>query len=79
MDVNGGKISLELIDLLRTIETDGKKYVSDTILWSSSTIKRVTKLVEQYANKIGVPYTIQRCPENIGSGEVISFEPIPVI
>ena len=62
MDVNSGKISLESIDLLGTIETDGKKYVSDTILWSSSTIKRVAKLVEQYASRIGVPYTITRCP-----------------
>jgi hypothetical protein len=79
MDVNGGKISLESIDLLRTIETDGKKYVSDTILWSSSTIKRVAKLVEEYANRIGLPFSIDRCPENIGSGEVISFEPVPIM
>jgi hypothetical protein len=79
MDVNGGKISLESIDLLRTIKTDGKKYVSDTILWSSSTIKRVAKLVEEYANRIGLPYSIDRCPELIGSGEVISFELVPVM
>jgi hypothetical protein len=39
MDVNRDKISLESINWLLTIDTDGKKYVSDTILWSSSTIK----------------------------------------
>jgi hypothetical protein len=39
MDIHGSKILLKLIDLLHTIKTDGKKYVSNTILWSSSTIK----------------------------------------
>jgi hypothetical protein len=79
MDVNGGKISLESINLLRTIETDGKKYVSNTILWSSLTLKQVAKLVKEYANRIGLPYSIDRCPENIGSGEVILSPPIPVL
>jgi hypothetical protein len=79
MDLNGCKISLESINLLRTIETDGKKYVSDTILWSSWTIKQVAKLVKEYANWIGLPYSINRCPERIGSGEVILFEPVPVM
>jgi hypothetical protein len=39
----------------------------------------VAKLVKEFANRIGLPYTIEKCWENIGSGEVISFPLIPVI
>jgi hypothetical protein len=79
MDINCGKILLEPIDLLHRIKTDGKKYISNTILLSSLTIEQVAKLVKEFVNQIGVLYTIKRCPENIGSGEVISFPRIPVI
>jgi hypothetical protein len=39
----------------------------------------VAKLVKEYANRIGLPYSIDQCPESIGSGEVILFEPVPVM
>jgi hypothetical protein len=39
----------------------------------------VAKLVKEYANWIGLLFSIDRCPENIGSREVISFEPVPVM
>jgi hypothetical protein len=35
--------------------------------------------VKEYANRIGLPYSIDQCPETIGSGEVISFDPIHVM
>jgi hypothetical protein len=72
-DRHGGRISLDTIDLLRTLETKEKKYVSDTILCSSSSIKRVSAIVESFAKSI-VPYSITDVPREHGKGEVISFE-----
>ncbi len=38
-DKQGGKLSFDSIDILRTIETNDKKYVRDTIRCGSATIK----------------------------------------
>jgi hypothetical protein len=38
MDKKGGKISLKALDLLHTLETDKKKYVSDAIICSSAAV-----------------------------------------
>jgi hypothetical protein len=57
MDKKGRKISLEAIDLLRTLETDKKKCVSDTILCSSASVQCVPRIVEAFGNFF-VPYEI---------------------
>jgi hypothetical protein len=56
-DKQVGKLSLDSIDMLCTLETNDKKYVRDTILYGSATIKRVAKIVESFANTF-IPYHI---------------------
>jgi hypothetical protein len=73
MDKKGGKISLEALDLLRTLETDKKKYVSGTILCSSASVQRVARIVETFGNSF-VPYDIDHVPERFGSREIIQFK-----
>jgi hypothetical protein len=72
-DKSGGKLSIDSIDILRTLETDDKKYVRDTILCGSATIKRVGNIVERFAHTF-VPYHISSLAPEHGKGEVISFE-----
>ena len=72
-DKCGGKLSIDSIDILRTLETNDKKYVRDTILCGSATIKRVAAIVERFANSF-VPYQISALEPKFGKGEVISFD-----
>jgi hypothetical protein len=70
-DKHGGKLSLETIDILRSLETNDKKYVKDTILCGSSTIKRVALIVKRFADSF-IPYHISSLAPEHGKGEVIS-------
>jgi hypothetical protein len=72
MDKKGGKISLESLDLLRTLETFEKKYVWDTILCSSASVQRVARIVEDFG-KTFIPFEVGNVPERFGSGEIIRF------
>jgi hypothetical protein len=79
MDKHGSKLSMESIDLLRTLETDGqKKYLPNTILCSSGSIKRVRKIIEGFA-KTSIPYHLDALPPEHGQGEVISFDTKTVV
>jgi hypothetical protein len=74
MDKHGAKLSMESIDLLRMLETDGKrKFLPNTILCSSGLIKRVRKIVEAHANTT-IPYRLESLPAVHGPGEVVSFD-----
>jgi hypothetical protein len=50
-----------------------KKYVKDTILCGSSTIKRVALIVKRFADSF-IPYHISSLAPEHGKGEVISFD-----
>jgi hypothetical protein len=79
MDKHGSKLSMESLDLFRTLETDGqKKYHRHTILCSSGSIKRVRTIIENFANT-SLPYEIDALPEDHGRGEVISFHTKTVV
>jgi hypothetical protein len=70
---HSGKISLETIDILCMLETNNKKYVKDTILCGSSTVKRVALIVKRFADTF-IPYHISALEPEQGKGKVISFE-----
>jgi hypothetical protein len=72
-DKQGGKLSLDSIDILRTLETNDKKYVRDTMLCGSATIKRIAKIVESFANTF-IPYHINSLEPEHGKGEAIEFD-----
>ncbi len=55
MDMAGGQLSIEGIEVLRTCETNGAKYCRHTILPCSADIRRVGAEVEAFAQKI-IPY-----------------------
>ena len=76
MDLNGGKLNYETIELIRLLETGGKKYVQNTVMPSVGQLKKAAALVEQYG-KFVVPYT---CGVTLDTGaEKISFDPEQVI
>jgi hypothetical protein len=72
-DKSGGKLSVDSIDILRTLETKDKKHVRDTMLCGSATIKRVASIVERFADTF-VPYHISSLAPEHGKGEVIAFD-----
>jgi hypothetical protein len=79
MDKHGSKLSMESLDVLRTLETDGqKKFLPNTVLCSSGSIKRVRQIVEAHA-KTTIPYHLEALPEEHGRGEVISFDTKTVV
>jgi len=55
MDMAGGQLSIEGIEVLRTCETNGAKYYRHSILPCSADIRRVGADVEAFAEKI-IPY-----------------------
>lgn len=70
MDNNGGHLSMTAIEILRILETNGEKNCIDTILPSSTTIKKVCKEVDKYCEKI-LPFEIGTLEE---SGEYARFK-----
>jgi hypothetical protein len=76
MDLNGGKLNYEAIELIRSLETGGKKYVRNTVMPSVGKLKKAAALVERYG-KLVVPYL---CGVTNDTGaEKVSFDPKQVI
>jgi hypothetical protein len=74
MDKHGSKLSMETLDLLSTLETDGQKwFLPNTILCSSGSIKCVRKMIEGFA-KTTISYHLESLPAEHGQGEVIWFD-----
>jgi hypothetical protein len=49
MNKHGSKLLMEVLDLFCTLETDGqKKYLPNTIICSSGSIKHVRKIIEDF-------------------------------
>jgi hypothetical protein len=69
MDLAGGTLSYEGIDVLRGVETCGVKGCQGTIIPSKSEIKRMVGIVEWYANKC-CPFTLKPTAK----GESIEFD-----
>jgi hypothetical protein len=79
MDKQGAKLSMESLDLLRTLETSReKKIIPNTILCSSGMVKRVRKIVEAHA-KTTIPYRLESLPAKHRRGEVASFDTPTVV
>jgi hypothetical protein len=70
LDLVGGKINLQAIDLLRTITTKGKKFSQDSMFPSSSQIQRAQHIVEKY----GLTQINMKKGVCEGGGEFIEFK-----
>jgi hypothetical protein len=70
LDMAGGQLSYEGIDLLRSLETNGQKYVRDTMIPHPSSIKRVCLNVDRYANHI-VPFKMDKMDDGSEYAEFI--------
>ncbi len=75
MDQNGGQLSMSGIELLRTLETKGEKYNRNSILPSTASIKKATKVVDIIAQEL-VPFT-EGVLDN--GSEFCEFEVEPVV
>jgi hypothetical protein len=69
MDLAGGTLSYEGIDVLRRVETCGVKGFRGTIIPSKSEIKRMDGIVEWYASQY-CPFTMKLTVK----GESIKFD-----
>jgi hypothetical protein len=72
MDKKDRKILLEALGLLRMLEKNKKKYVSDTIICSSALVQCVATVVEDFG-KTFVLFEIDHVPKRFDVGEVIQF------
>lgn len=75
LDMAGGQLSYEGIDLLRSLETNGEKYVRDTMIPHPSSIKRVCLNVDKYANYM-VPFKMDKMDDG---SEFAEFSPKDII
>jgi hypothetical protein len=75
MDMNGGQLSYQDIEILRSFEKTGKKHRKNTILPSSSSISHFSSVVNRYAN-IVVPFRTCKMKDGL---ETIEFHPEKVI
>jgi len=72
-DLAGGTLSMEALEVLRLCETDGEKYVRNTIICSSADIKRCCKKVDILAKHI-VPYQRGHLDDVNGGGEYVQWQ-----
>jgi len=70
----GGTLSMEGLEVLRLCETDGKKYVRNTIICSSADIKRCCAKVDFLSRSV-VPYEHGLLDNANGGGEYIQWDP----
>jgi len=70
MDLAGGMLSMEGLEVLQMCETDGKRYVRNTIICSSADMKCCCVKVDKLAKMI-VPYEHGHLDEANGGGEFI--------
>ena len=75
MDLEGGKLNYEAIELLRELETDGEKNVRNTLIPTVGELKKAAKLVEEYGKYIA-PFT---CGVTEKGAEKVDFDPEHVI
>lgn len=75
MDMNGGQLSMQGIDILRSIETKGSKYSRNSIFPSTATIRRACDVVDKYVSTV-VPFEEGILP---GGGEFAKFNPKDVV
>lgn len=69
MDLNRGTLNLEVLSLLRTLETNNEKYVRGTVLSSASTVQRVFQKIEEVGDVL-LPYTLSYNND----GEAVDFD-----
>ena len=74
MDMAGGTLSMEGLEVLRMCETDGKKYVRNTIICSSADIKRCCAKVDLLTKAV-VPYEHGHLEKENGGGEYVQWDP----
>jgi hypothetical protein len=75
MDMAGGQLSMQGIEILRRVETNGKKFNRKSVLPSSGSIKRICKIVDSFT-QIKVPFR----EGMLGTGgEFAQFQPKDVI
>jgi len=72
MDLSGGSLNLEGIEILRSVETCGERYFRNGLIPSSASIRRVATVMENYAKSV-IPYQYGNLPNN--GGEYIHFSP----
>jgi len=75
MDMAGGQLSIEGIEVLRSCETNGRKYYRNSILPCSAEIRRVGAEVEEFAAKL-IPYKYGTLDTG---GEFVEWEPEEMI
>jgi hypothetical protein len=79
IDKNGSKLFMEVLDLFCTLEADGQKqFLPNMILCSSGSIKRVRKIVEDFAKR-RIPYHLDALLPEYGQREVIWFDTKTVV
>jgi hypothetical protein len=76
MDFHGATLSQAGIEVVRTVETKNEKYVAGSTIPSSSSLRRVANMIENYASHTGLAF---HHGVEEGRGEYISFDPIDVI
>lgn len=78
LDMHGGQLSYEGIDLLRQLETNGEKYVRNTIIPHSSSIKRVCYNVDKFASLI-VPFEMGKLENGKETAEFKAEHVLPLL
>jgi len=73
MDLAGGTLSMEGLEVLRMCETDGDKYIRNTIICCSADIKLCCGKVDSLAKCI-VPYEHGHLDDANGGGEYIQWD-----
>jgi hypothetical protein len=68
MDLGGGRLSYEGLEVVRTLESSGKKY-SRGIIPSSASVKRIAAKVEHFGNG-KCPFTLRQTSQ----GEAVRFD-----
>jgi hypothetical protein len=75
MDLEGGKLNYEAIELLRELETNGEKNVRNTLVPTVGELKKAAKVVEEYGKHVA-PFT---CGVTEKGAEKVEFDPEHVI
>lgn len=75
MDMNGGQLSMQGIDILRTMETNGNRYSRNSIFPAVATIKRTCTIIDNHVRSI-LPFELGILPEG---GEYAKFNPKDVV
>ncbi|KAL7572625.1 hypothetical protein ACA910_010379 [Epithemia clementina (nom. ined.)] len=75
MDIRGGVLNYEGVDLLRQCETKGRKRVRNTVMPSTAALQRAAAIVQRYG-ELHFPFQHRNIQ---GMGENICFNPFDVI